>query len=245
MRNFKMIVEYDGTAYCGWQRQKNGISIQQVMEEMIGSITGEKITVIGSGRTDAGVHALNQVASFKSDTRLPAEILFSGINGLLPRDIVVKELEEVAGQFHAQHDAQCKVYVYMICNKRLRPALGRNYFWFIHHALDLHLMEQAAQYLIGRHDFSCFCATGSRVKDRVRTITAVNIKKEDDGLLEITVEAQGFLKYMVRNIVGTLVEIARGKRPPEEMQEIIESRDRNTAGITAPACGLYLKEVKY
>jgi tRNA pseudouridine38-40 synthase len=245
MRNFKMIVEYDGTAYCGWQRQKNGISIQQVMEEMIGSITGEKITVIGSGRTDAGVHALNQVAGFKSATRLPAEILFRGINGLLPRDIVVKELEEVAEQFHAQHDAQCKVYVYMICNKRLRPALGRNYFWFIHHALDLHLMEQAAQYLIGRHDFSCFCATGSRVKDRVRTITAVNIKKEDDGLLEITVEAQGFLKYMVRNIVGTLVEIARGKRPPEEMQEIIESRDRNTAGITAPACGLYLKEVKY
>jgi tRNA pseudouridine38-40 synthase len=245
MRNFKMIVEYDGTAYCGWQRQKNGISIQQVMEEMIGSITGEKITVIGSGRTDAGVHALNQVAGFKSDTRLPAEILFRGINGLLPRDIVVKKLEEVAEQFHAQHDARCKVYVYMICNKRLRPALGRNYFWFIHHALDLTLMEQAAQYLIGRHDFSCFCATGSHVKDRVRTINAINIKKEDDGLLEITVEAQGFLKYMVRNIVGTLVEIARGKRPPEEIQEIIESRDRNTAGITAPACGLYLKEVKY
>jgi tRNA pseudouridine38-40 synthase len=106
-------------------------------------------------------------------------------------------------------------------------------------------MEQAAHYLIGRHDFSCFCATGSHVKDRVRTITAVNFKKEQDGMLEITVEAQGFLKYMVRNIVGTLVEIAGGKRPPEEMQAIIESRDRNTAGITAPACGLYLKEVRY
>jgi tRNA pseudouridine38-40 synthase len=238
-------VEYDGTAYCGWQRQKNGISIQQVMEEMIGSITGEKITVIGSGRTDAGVHALNQVACFKSSTRLPAEILFRGINGLLPRDIVVKELEEVSEQFNAQHDALRKVYVYRICNKRLRPALGRNYCWFVHYSLDLHLMEQAAGYLIGRYDFSCFCATGSHVKDRVRTINALNIKKEDDGLLEITVEAQGFLKYMVRNKVGTLVEIARGKYPPEEMQKIIESRDRGMAGITAPACGLYLKEVKY
>jgi tRNA pseudouridine38-40 synthase len=245
MRNFKMIVEYDGTAYCGWQRQENGISVQQVLEEKIQLIVCEKVTVIGSGRTDAGVHALNQVASFKSNTRLPAEILFRGINGLLPRDIVVKVLEEVAAQFHAQHDARGKVYIYRICNKRLRPALGRNYFWFIHQSLDLPAMEQAAQYLIGRHDFSCFCATGSHVKDRVRNITAITIKKDEESLLEITVEARGFLKYMVRNIVGTLVEVGKGKRLPEEMKEIIDSRDRNVAGITAPACGLYLKEVKY
>ena len=245
MRNFKMVVEYDGTDYCGWQRQENGVSIQQILEETIRLITCEKVTVIGSGRTDAGVHALNQVASFKSDTRLPAEILYRGINGLLPRDIVVKSLEEAAAGFHAQHDARGKVYVYRICNKRLRPALGRNYFWFIHHPLDLPLMEQAAQYLIGRHDFSCFCATGSHVKDRIRTIIGINIGRREDGLLEITLEAQGFLKYMVRNIVGTLVEIGRGKRPPTEMKEIIDSCDRNIAGITAPARGLYLKEVKY
>jgi tRNA pseudouridine38-40 synthase len=245
MRNFKMVVEYDGTSYCGWQRQKNGISIQQILEDKLRFITGETITVIGSGRTDAGVHACNQVASFKSDTRLPAEILFRGINGLLPPDIVVKSLEEVDAQFHAQHDARGKIYVYRICNKQLRPALGRNYFWFIHHPLDLPAMEQAAGYLTGRHDFSCFCATGTQVKDRVRTITGIALKKDEDGLLEITVEAQGFLKYMVRNIVGTLVEIGRGKRPPEEMKEIIDSRDRNIAGITAPACGLYLMGVKY
>jgi len=163
----------------------------------------------------------------------------------LPQDIVVKALEEVAVDFHAQHDARGKVYVYRICNKRLRSALGRNYFWFIHHPLDLPLMEQAAQYLIGRHDFSSFCATGSHVKDRQRTVTDINIDRDEDGLLEITVEAQGFLKYMVRNIVGTLVEIGRGKRPPEEMKKIIDSRDRDIAGITAPARGLYLKEVKY
>jgi tRNA pseudouridine38-40 synthase len=245
MRNFKMVVEYDGTGYCGWQRQKNGLSVQQVLEETIRLITCEKVTVIGSGRTDAGVHALNQVASFRSNTRLPAEILYRGVNGLLPQDIVVKELEEVAVQFHAQHDARGKIYIYKICNKRLRPALGRNYCWFIYHPLDLPLMGKAAQYLIGRHDFSCFCATGTHVKDRTRTVTGVNINSGEDGLLEITIEAQGFLKYMVRNIVGTLVEIGRGKRKPSEMKEIIDSRDRNIAGITAPARGLYLKEVKY
>lgn len=245
MRNFKMILEYDGTAYCGWQRQENGISIQQILEETIGLITGEKVTVIGSGRTDAGVHALNQVACFKSATRLPAEILFRGINGLLPQDIVVKELEEAASEFHAQHDARGKIYIYRICNKNLRPALGRNFFWFIRQPLNLQQMKEASQYLIGRYDFSCFCATGSQVKDRVRTLTAISIDEGGDHLLEITVEAQGFLRCMVRNIVGTLVEVGKGKRRPENIKEIIDSRDRNVAGITAPARGLYLKEVKY
>lgn len=245
MRNFKMVIEYDGTAYCGWQRQKNGVSIQQVLEEKIRLITREEVTVIGSGRTDAGVHALNQVASFRSSTSLPEEILCRGINGLLPPDIVVKKLEEVPVEFHPQYSARGKTYVYKICNRRLRPALGRKYCWFIQHPLDLTAMKQAAGYLIGRYDFSCFCATGSSVKDRTRTVKSVSIIRGDDGLLEITIEAQGFLRYMVRNIVGTLVEIGRGKRKPSEMKEIIDSRDRNIAGITAPACGLYLKEVKY
>jgi len=245
MRNFKMVIEYDGTAYCGWQRQKNGVSIQQVLEEKIRLITREEVTVNGSGRTDAGVHALNQVAGFRSSTRLPAEILCRGINGLLPPDIVVKNLEEVPVEFHPQYSARGKIYVYKICNRRLRPALGRKYCWFIPHPLDLTAIKQAAGYLIGRYDFSCFCATGSSVKDRTRTVKSVGIIKGDDGLLEITIEAQGFLRYMVRNIVGTLVEIGRGKRKPSEMKEIIDSRDRNIAGITAPACGLYLKEVKY
>lgn len=245
MRNFKMVVEYDGTAYCGWQRQENGLAIQQVLEEKIGLITQEKITVIGSGRTDAGVHALNQAASFRSNTRLPAEILHRGINGLLPPDIVLKTLEEVDWEFNALRDARSKVYFYRICNKRLRPALGRKYFWFIYHPLDLTLMEQAAQYLIGRHDFSSFCATGSNAKDHTRTVTSINIKRDENGLLEITIEAQGFLKYMVRNIVGTLVEVGRGKRKPSETKKILDSRNRNIAGVTAPAYGLYLKEVKY
>jgi tRNA pseudouridine38-40 synthase len=245
MRNFKIIVEYDGAAYCGWQRQKNGISIQQILEEAIGTIVCEKVKLIGSGRTDAGVHAINQVANFKSSTLLPAEKLFHGINSVLPADIVVKVLDEVHADFHAQRDVLSKIYIYRICNRQLRPALGRNYSWFIRFPLDLERMKKAAQYMVGTHDFSCFCATGSDVKDRVRTITAIDIRTGADDLIEINVEAKGFLKYMVRNIVGTLVEIASGKRKPQEMKEIIESRNRNIAGVTAPACGLFLKEVKY
>ena len=245
MRNFKMTVEYDGSAYCGWQRQENGTSIQQLLEEAIKLITGQKVAVIGSGRTDAGVHALNQVGSFRCSTKLPVNKIFMGMNSVLPPDIVVKELEEAADEFHALRDVKSKIYVYKICNQRLRPALGRNYFWHIRFPLDIGKMKKAAEYLIGTHDFSCFCATGTDVKDRVRTIVDVEIKTCDDGLIEIKVEARGFLKYMVRNIIGTLVEVGRDKRKPEEMKQIIESRDRTIAGVTAPACGLFLKEVKY
>ena len=245
MRNFKMTVEYDGSAYCGWQRQENGTSIQQLLEEAIKLITGQKVAVIGSGRTDAGVHALNQVGSFRCSTKLPVNKIFMGMNSVLPPDIVVKELEEAADEFHALRDVKSKIYVYKICNQRLRPALGRNYFWHIRFPLDIGKMKKAAEYLIGTHDFSCFCATGTDVKDRVRTIVDVEIKTCDDGLIEIKVEARGFLKYMVRNIIGTLVEVGRDKRKPEEMKKIIESRDRTIAGVTAPACGLFLKEVKY
>jgi tRNA pseudouridine38-40 synthase len=245
MRNFKMTMEYDGSAYCGWQRQENGISIQQMLEEAIKLITGQKIAVIGSGRTDAGVHALNQVGSFRCSTKLPVNKIFMGMNSVLPSDIVVKELEEVTDDFHALRDVKSKIYVYKICNQRLRPALGRNYFWHVRFPLDIGRMKKASKYLIGTHDFSCFCATGTDVKDRVRTITDIEIKPCDDGLIEIKVESQGFLKYMVRNIIGTLVEVGRGKRKPEGMKVIIESRNRNIAGVTAPACGLFLKEVKY
>ncbi|MEN6422659.1 MAG: tRNA pseudouridine(38-40) synthase TruA [Smithella sp.] len=245
MRNFKMTVEYDGAAYCGWQRQDNGISIQQKLEEAIKLITGQKVSVIGSGRTDAGVHALNQVGSFKCFTKLPVNRIFLGVNSVLPPDIVVKELEEVGDDFHALRDVKSKTYVYKIYNQRLRPALGRNYSWHVRYPLDIGKMKKAAKYLLGTHDFSCFCAAGTDVKDHVRTIIDAEIKTGEEGLMEIKVESRGFLKYMVRNIIGTLVEVGRGKREPEEMKLIIESKNRNIAGVTAPACGLFLKEVKY
>jgi len=245
MRNFKMTVEYDGSAYCGWQRQDNGVSIQQMLEEAVEKITGQKVAVIGSGRTDAGVHALNQVGSFKCTTKLPVNKIFMGMNSVLPQDIVVKKLEEMHDDFHALRDVKSKAYVYKIYNQRLRPALGRNYFWHVRYPLDISRMKKAASLLLGTHDFSCFCAAGTDVKDRVRTIVDIEIKTADEGLIEIKVESHGFLKYMVRNIIGTLVDVGRGKREPEEMTAIIESRDRNIAGATAPACGLFLKEVKY
>jgi len=245
IRNFKMVVEYDGSAYRGWQRQKNDLSIQQVLEEAIKKITGQKVSVIGSGRTDAGVHALNQVASFRCATKLPVNSIYRGVNSVLPEDIVVKEMEEVPFEFHAQRDVKSKIYVYKICNQKLRPALGRNYSWFVRFDLDLAKMRQAAKALIGTHDFSCFCATGTDVQDRVRTIKNIEIKNGQEGNIEIIVEAKGFLKYMVRNIIGTLVEVGRGKREPEEMKKIIDSRDRKIAGATAPAHGLFLMEVIY
>jgi len=154
-------------------------------------------------------------------------------------------MEEVPENFHALRDVKSKVYVYKICNQRLRPALGRNYFWHVRYPLNMELMREATKYIIGTHDFSSFCAANTQVKDRVRTILGIDIKKNEEGIIEVNVLAHGFLKYMVRNIVGTLVDVGRGKREPEEMKTILESKDRKIAGATAPAYALFLKEVKY
>ena len=245
MRNFKMILEYDGAAYCGWQRQLNGRSIQQVLEEAVECIIKEKVSIIASGRTDAGVHAFNQVASFRAETFLPVNKIFLGVNSVLPEDIVVKDLQEVPPGFNALKDARGKVYIYRIRNQRLRPVLGRQYYWFVRFPLDLECMREAASYLLGEHDFSCFCATGCDIQDRVRTLERIDITTGDNGLVEFTVESGGFLRHMVRNIVGTLVDVGRGKLNPRDVQEIIASRDRTKAGTAAPACGLFLKEVHY
>jgi tRNA pseudouridine38-40 synthase len=245
MRNFKMIIEYDGAAYCGWQRQLNGVSIQQILEEAVARIIGEQVSIIASGRTDAGVHALHQVASFKAQSTLSANKIFLGVNSVLPVDIVVKDLQEAPPDFNALKDAKGKVYLYRIRNQRLRPVLGRQYYWFVRYPLNVERMRVAASCLIGEHDFSCFCATGCDIKDRVRTLSRVDIAEREHGMLEITVESGGFLRHMVRNIVGTLIDIGRGKLTPADVPEIIASCDRKKAGTAAPACGLFLKEVKY
>ncbi|MDD4357643.1 MAG: tRNA pseudouridine(38-40) synthase TruA, partial [Smithellaceae bacterium] len=245
MRNFKLILEYDGTAYCGWQRQLNGISIQQVLEEAVSQITGEQVSIIASGRTDAGVHAIQQVASFKARSLLPVNKIFLGVNSVLPEDIVVKDLQEAPPDFNALKDAKGKIYVYRIRNQRVRPVLGRQYFWFVRFPLDLSGMQEAALHLIGEHDFSSFCATGCDIKNRIRTLSHITIHQGKQGLLEITVESSGFLRHMVRNIVGTLVDVGRGKLQPKDIPEIITGGDRKKAGVAAPAHGLFLKEVKY
>jgi tRNA pseudouridine38-40 synthase len=245
MRTFKMIIEYDGAAYCGWQRQKNGISIQQVLEEATARIISEKVSIIASGRTDAGVHALNQAVSFQAQTALSANKIFLGVNSVLPDDIVVKDVLEMPDNFNALKDARGKIYVYYIRHQRLRPVLGRQYCWFVRFRLDVDRMREAASYLIGEHNFSCFCATGCDIKNRVRTLREIKIIEKDDNMLEIIVESGGFLRHMVRNIVGTLTDAGRGKLRPEDLPEIIASGDRKKAGVTAPAHGLFLKEVQY
>lgn len=245
MRTIKLILEYDGTAYCGWQRQVNGLSIQQVLEEALERILCEKVSVIASGRTDAGVHALAQVASFRTKSALAANKIFLGANSVLPPDIVVKSAADAQPHFNALKDARGKVYVYRIQNTRLRPVLGRMYVWHVRYPLALDRMREAASHLQGTHDFSCFCATGCDIQDRVRTLGAIAIDERDNGLLEITVESGGFLRHMVRNIVGTLVDVGRDKISPEDLPEMLASRDRMKAGTAAPACGLFLKEVKY
>jgi tRNA pseudouridine38-40 synthase len=240
-----MVIEYDGSAYCGWQRQINGSSIQQVIEESIARITGEESRVIGSGRTDAGVHALGQVAHFRTASRLGEWNLLMGINSLLPPDIVIRELCDAPEAFHARFDVQSKVYLYRICNRAVRPVMERNGAWFVWEPLDMARMEQALAVFRGRNDFSSFCSTHTDSADRVRTIVAIAAGRDASGMVEITLEADGFLRYMVRTIVGTLVEVGRGKCTPQEVATIMTAKDRRRAGPTAPPQGLYLKEVKY
>jgi tRNA pseudouridine38-40 synthase len=245
MRNIKLIVEYDGTDYCGWQRQENGLSIQQVLEESIGRMTGEEIRVIGSGRTDAGVHALGQVANFHTASRLGERNFLMGINSLLPADIVVREVREVDPSFHARFDVKSKVYIYRICNRPVRPALERRYAWFVWTPLDPEKIEGALDLFRGTHDFTSFCSTHTDGSDHIRTIIDIDVGKDDQGMIQFSLEADGFLRYMARTIVGALVDIGRGKCPRLEVAGILAAKDRRKAGLTAPPHGLFLKEVRY
>jgi tRNA pseudouridine38-40 synthase len=244
-RNLRLAIEYDGGAYCGWQRQVNGPSIQQVLEEAVGGITGETVRVIGSGRTDAGVHALRQVAHVHTCSRLGERNLLMGINSLLPRDIAVIEVREVPLSFHARFDALSKTYLYRICNRQVRPALERGTAWFVWEPLDLRAIEAALPVLKGRHDFSSFCSTHTDSPDHVRTILDIAVEGNPGGTVQILVEADGFLRYMVRTLVGALVETGRGKMSPDELAAILAAKDRRRAGLTAPPEGLFLKDVKY
>jgi tRNA pseudouridine38-40 synthase len=245
-RNFKLVIEYDGTVYHGWQRQKDIPTIQGTIETALKTMTGLSVDVIGSGRTDAGVHALNQVANFAADTRLTADIFKRGLNSLLPEDIVIKGCEEVHASFHARYDALSKAYDYRILNRPVPAAVLRQYAWHIRKALDVDAMREAMGCLKGEHDFSAFEAAGSPRSESVRTATDVTLTaKGPDGYLVFSIEANGFLRFMVRNIVGTLVDVGLGRITPKRFQDILTSKDRKQAGITAPAKGLFLREVKY
>ena len=245
MKNFKLILEYDGTAYNGWQRQAEEPTVQAEIERALGRMTRSTVTVIGAGRTDAGVHALGQVANFRCDTRLVPEEILKGLNSLLPRDIAVRDCRSAPEGFHARFDAKSKLYHYRILNRDTRSAVARNYAWFIHRPLNVRAMGQAAECLVGQHDFKAFENSGSPRAHTVRNVMRATWVEEQDRRLAFQIEADGFLRAMVRNIVGTLVAVGLGRLDPSEMEVILAGQDRRRAGATAPARGLFLLEVKY
>ena len=245
MSNFKITIEYDGSAYHGWQRQASERTIQGEIENALKTMTGNTITVTGSGRTDAGVHALNQTANFRCTTSLTPEVFLKGLNSLLPEDIVITSCKIVPEKFHARYDVKSKVYQYRILNRSLPAAISRQYAWHIRKKLNLSAMQEAIRCIIGSHDFKAFEGSGSPRVSTVRCITNADLVETDNDYLVLKIEGDGFLKFMVRNIVGTLVDVGFDKITPHDFKQILISKDRNLAGITAPAHGLFLMEVKY
>ncbi|MCJ7690634.1 MAG: tRNA pseudouridine(38-40) synthase TruA [Clostridiaceae bacterium] len=244
MRNIKLIIEYDGTNYSGWQIQNNAITIQEKVEKAIEGITGEATKVTGSSRTDAGVHARGYIGNFHTNSLISVEKFTGAINSKLPLDIVILNCFEVPLEFHSRYDSTGKIYSYSIINRRESVAVGRNYIYHHQKVLDVAAMKLATKYFIGTHDFSAFKNLGSSVKTSVRTITRLDIIKNGD-LIEIYISADGFLYNMARIIVGALIRVGEGKIKPNEIKYIIESKQRERAGKSAPACGLCLEEVFY
>lgn len=245
MRNIKMTIRYDGSRYKGFQRLKdNNMTIQGKIEDVLSKMVNENIEIIGSGRTDMGVHAYGQVANFKTNSNLSIEKMQSYLYEYLPEDIVITNIEEVNERFHSRYNAKSKVYLYKIYNNKFHDPFLRKHTTHIPKKLDIELMKEASKYFIGEHDFTSFASSKSKKKSNVRTIYSINIT-ENNGLLEIYFEGNGFLYNMVRIIAGTLVDVGMGKIKPEEVKEIIESKDRQNAGKTLKPQGLYLVKVEY
>ncbi|PAB58206.1 tRNA pseudouridine(38-40) synthase TruA [Anaeromicrobium sediminis] len=244
MKNVKLTVEYDGTLFYGWQRQKNDRSVQEEIEKALSKIMKKNVKINGSGRTDARVHGLRQTANFREEFTIPIERIPIALNSILPDDIAVINAELVDENFHARYDAVGKKYVYKIYNGQHRSPLWRNYAYYVPGSLDLDKMRQASKAFVGTHDFIGFMASGSSVVDTVRTIYDLKIHKEGP-LITIEVKGNGFLYNMVRIMVGTIVEVGKGKKSVNEIGPIIESKNRKSAGHTAPAQGLYLSKVYY
>lgn len=249
------MIQYDGTEYRGWQVQPSTATIQGLLEEAIEKVTAERVHVAGAGRTDAGVHAMAQVASFPSSTSLDVRTLKKALNALLPDEVRITCVEDAPAGFHARYDAVRKRYFYLIANMDTVPPFVGRYVWWIRAPLDVENMKKAASLLEGRHDFSSFRGAGCGSVSPVRDVHSIGVDRFEEmpllfigvrgNYIRIRMEADGFLRHMVRNITGTLVEVGRGKMRPEEMRRVLESRDRKTAGPTAPARGLFLEKVVY
>jgi len=245
IQTFKLTIEYDGTGFYGWQRQPEKATIQGELEKVLSRILDQPVTLAGSGRTDAGVHALGQVASFHADTSLSPRVLQKGVNRLMKHPIVLKECHRVSHTFHAQYSALSKQYNYFILNRELPCAVGRNYAWHVHRSLDLDVMNRCCALICGTHDFKSFENAGSPRHSTVRTVFMARMDRQDHDRLVFSICASGFLKNMVRNMVGTLVDAGLGKVTPAGFQHILSAKNRSRAGVTAPARGLFLKQVNY
>ena len=247
MRRIKLTVAYDGTNYCGWQVQPNGITIEEVLNKAICTLTGEEIAVIGASRTDSGVHAIGNIAVFDTGSRIPAERFSYALNQRLPEDIVVTKSEEVSLDWHPRYQNSLKTYEYHILNTKTPVPTKRLYNCFVSFDLDVNRMRQGAQYLLGEHDFAAFCCIRTNAKTTVRPVTDLQIQQNPLKPEEITIRitGNGFLYNMVRIIAGVLIRVGRGFYEPEKVLELLEGRERKKEAVTAPPQGLCLMEIVY
>lgn len=244
MMRVKLVVAYDGTNYCGWQMQDNGITIEEVLNRELSALLKEDIKVIGASRTDSGVHALGNVAVFDTKTRIPAEKISFALNQRLPEDIRIQESCQVADDFHPRFCDTIKTYEYSIWNSRFPNPMVRLYSKFVYYNIDVEKMQRAADYLVGEHDFKSFCSTRTQVENTVRTVTEISFRKEGNMII-MKICGTGFLYNMVRIIMGTLLKCGMGMYEPEHVKEILEACDRAKAGPKAEACGLKLVGIEY
>ncbi len=255
MSTFKLTLAYDGTDYVGWQRQAAGVSVQGCLESALGDLEGAPVPVVGAGRTDAGVHALGQVAGARLGIRIDPEALARAVNARLPADIRVVGSEAAADTFHARFDAVAKSYRYRLLHGPVMSPFLRRYAWHLREPIDVEAMAEAGRMLVGEHDFAAFQAAGARVRTTVRTVFGLTVRAApaastgaETGCADATVievRGSGFLRHMVRTLVGTLVEVGRGRRAPREVERVLASADRAAAGPTAPPRGLFLIGVEY
>jgi tRNA pseudouridine38-40 synthase len=244
-KNIKLVISYDGTSYFGWQRQPDKPTIQGTIEEKIRLMVGKSVSLAASGRTDAGAHALHQVANFRVSTTITPPVFLKGLNALLPDSIIIKEAGYVPLDFHARYHAKSKVYEYRINNQALPSPFLRHYAWHISRLLDVQIMQECLEIIKGTHDFSSFCSAGDAKIDPVRTMIQAKLEVLKGDLLSFNLEANGFLRHMVRNIMGAIVKVGLGDISIARFIEVVESKDRQHLGAKAPPGGLYLKDVKY
>ncbi|MBI5189360.1 MAG: tRNA pseudouridine(38-40) synthase TruA [Nitrospirae bacterium] len=244
MKNIKLVLEYDGTNYCGWQVQPHVVTLQGTLENAIFKVSGEKVRVTASGRTDGGVHAWGQVANFHTDAVQSGRAWQGGLNHFLPPDMRVLDASEANPEFHSRHSAKGKLYEYIVVNRFVHSPIRRSHAWHVGVHLDLDAMTKAAAHLLGEHDFTSLRAVACDAKNPVRELRSLSITKDGDAV-KFRLGANAFLRHMVRNIVGTLVEVGRGRMKPDYIPALLDARDRMKAGPTAPPQGLYLVEVEY